>query len=177
MLTFANDLVDYEHKYEFPGFKYQCQMHANLQSRLTSFFKEYELIRLNTTEIGHQSYDQTYFLVLVFFLSTLRFPLFSLFDNSVILYRSMGILLPPVSQVTNTRINLTQHHRNRSLDSALQRIPEVIMQTIDSHIQSDSKISILFLKCGHRLKYHHRMPSQKIFCAQTQFWVRQCAAK
>ncbi|XP_061399468.1 serine-rich adhesin for platelets [Musca vetustissima] len=40
-------------------------------------------------------------------------------------FRSMGILLPPVSQVTNTRINLTQHHRNRSLDSALQRIPEV----------------------------------------------------
>ncbi|KAL7051140.1 hypothetical protein ACKWTF_004350 [Chironomus riparius] len=39
--------------------------------------------------------------------------------------RSMGILLPPVSQVTNTRINMTQHHRNRSLDSALQRIPEV----------------------------------------------------
>lgn len=38
----------------------------------------------------------------------------------------MGILLPPVSQVTNTRINLTQHHRNRSLDSALQRIPEVM---------------------------------------------------
>ncbi|XP_052847880.1 phosphatidylinositol 4-kinase beta isoform X2 [Drosophila gunungcola] len=37
----------------------------------------------------------------------------------------MGILLPPVSQVTNTRINHTQHHRNRSLDSALQRIPEV----------------------------------------------------
>lgn len=37
----------------------------------------------------------------------------------------MGILLPPVSQVTNTRTNLTQHHRNRSLDSALQRIPEV----------------------------------------------------
>uniref|UniRef100_A0A8D8GYE7 Phosphatidylinositol 4-kinase beta n=1 Tax=Culex pipiens TaxID=7175 RepID=A0A8D8GYE7_CULPI len=40
-------------------------------------------------------------------------------------FRSMGILLPPVSQVTNTRINMTQHHRNRSLDSALQRIPEV----------------------------------------------------
>lgn len=46
--------------------------------------------------------------------------LFSLFN-----YRSMGILLPPISQVTNTRINMTQHHRNRSLDSALQRIPEV----------------------------------------------------
>ncbi|KAJ6632702.1 Phosphatidylinositol 4-kinase beta, partial [Pseudolycoriella hygida] len=40
-------------------------------------------------------------------------------------FRSMGILLPPVSQVTNSCINLTQHHRNRSLDSALQRIPEV----------------------------------------------------
>ncbi|XP_035912148.1 phosphatidylinositol 4-kinase beta isoform X2 [Anopheles stephensi] len=40
-------------------------------------------------------------------------------------HRSMGILLPPVSQVTNNRINMTQHHRNRSLDSALQRIPEV----------------------------------------------------
>lgn len=37
----------------------------------------------------------------------------------------MGILLPPVSQVTNNHINHTQHHRNRSLDSALQRIPEV----------------------------------------------------
>ena len=38
--------------------------------------------------------------------------------------RSMGILLPPVSQVT-TVTTLTMHHRNRSLDSALQRIPEV----------------------------------------------------
>lgn len=41
-------------------------------------------------------------------------------------FRSMGIVLPPVSQVTNTRVNLTQHHRNRSLDSALQGIPEVM---------------------------------------------------
>lgn len=39
-------------------------------------------------------------------------------------FRSMGILLPPVSQVT-TVTTLTMHHRNRSLDSALQRIPEV----------------------------------------------------
>ncbi|KAL3280141.1 hypothetical protein HHI36_017642 [Cryptolaemus montrouzieri] len=40
---------------------------------------------------------------------------------------SMGILLPPVTQVTitPTTTNLTLHHRNRSLDSALQRIPEV----------------------------------------------------
>ena len=35
----------------------------------------------------------------------------------------MGILLPPVPQATVTI--LTLHHRNRSLDSALQRIPEV----------------------------------------------------
>lgn len=35
----------------------------------------------------------------------------------------MGILLPPVPQTTGTP--LTMHHRNRSLDSALQRIPEV----------------------------------------------------
>lgn len=38
----------------------------------------------------------------------------------------MGILLPPVAQVTTVANNhLTLHHRNRSLDSALQRIPEV----------------------------------------------------
>lgn len=38
----------------------------------------------------------------------------------------MGILLPPVTQVTTiTNTHLTLHHRNRSLDSALQRIPEV----------------------------------------------------
>lgn len=38
----------------------------------------------------------------------------------------MGILLPPVSQVsTVSSTHLTLHHRNRSLDSALQRIPEV----------------------------------------------------
>lgn len=35
----------------------------------------------------------------------------------------MGIQLPPVPQATAT--TLTLHHRNRSLDSALQRIPEV----------------------------------------------------
>ncbi|GAB0094598.1 uncharacterized protein DMENIID0001_099180 [Sergentomyia squamirostris] len=42
-------------------------------------------------------------------------------------FRSMGILLPPVSQVTKStsRKIVTQHHRNRSLDSVLQRIPEV----------------------------------------------------
>lgn len=38
----------------------------------------------------------------------------------------MGILLPPVTEVTTVNNNhLTMHHRNRSLDSALQRIPEV----------------------------------------------------
>ncbi|XP_044262137.1 phosphatidylinositol 4-kinase beta [Tribolium madens] len=41
-------------------------------------------------------------------------------------FRSMGILLPPVAQITSsTSPHLTLHHRNRSLDSALQRIPEV----------------------------------------------------
>ncbi|XP_050297349.1 phosphatidylinositol 4-kinase beta [Anthonomus grandis grandis] len=41
-------------------------------------------------------------------------------------FRSMGILLPPVTQVTTvTSSHMTLHHRNRSLDSALQKIPEV----------------------------------------------------
>lgn len=41
-------------------------------------------------------------------------------------FRSMGILLPPVTQVaTTTNNHMTLHHRNRSLDSQLQRIPEV----------------------------------------------------
>uniref|UniRef100_A0ABD2X175 Phosphatidylinositol 4-kinase beta n=1 Tax=Trichogramma kaykai TaxID=54128 RepID=A0ABD2X175_9HYME len=42
-------------------------------------------------------------------------------------FRSMGILLPPVPQVTQAQVQttMTLHHRNRSLDSALQRIPEV----------------------------------------------------
>lgn len=40
-------------------------------------------------------------------------------------FRSMGVLLPLVPQASSAHINLTQHHRNRSLDSALQRIPEV----------------------------------------------------
>lgn len=42
---------------------------------------------------------------------------------STIVHRSMGIILPPVSQTNAT--TSTHHHRNRSLDSALQRIPEV----------------------------------------------------
>lgn len=41
-------------------------------------------------------------------------------------FRSMGILLPPVTQVTTiSSSHMTLHHRNRSLDSALQKIPEV----------------------------------------------------
>ncbi|XP_066154654.1 phosphatidylinositol 4-kinase beta isoform X2 [Euwallacea fornicatus] len=41
-------------------------------------------------------------------------------------FRSMGILLPPVAQLTaGPASHLTLHHRNRSLDSALQKIPEV----------------------------------------------------
>lgn len=56
----------------------------------------------------------------------------------------MGILLPPISQVTNTRINLTQHHRNRSLDSALQRIPEVNISLIIL-LFSDIVLSLKYL--------------------------------
>ncbi|KAL1505880.1 hypothetical protein ABEB36_005335 [Hypothenemus hampei] len=38
----------------------------------------------------------------------------------------MGILLPPIAQVTaGPSAHMTHHHRNRSLDSALQKIPEV----------------------------------------------------
>ena len=37
----------------------------------------------------------------------------------------MGIILPPVCQVAPAGPPVTLHHRNRSLDSALQRIPEV----------------------------------------------------
>lgn len=46
------------------------------------------------------------------------------FNENFLACRSMGILLPPISQVTNTT-KVSSHHRNRSLDSVLQRIPEV----------------------------------------------------
>lgn len=65
-------------------------------------------------------------------------------------FRSMGILLPPVSQVTNTRINLTQHHRNRSLDSALQRIPEVNFHPFPSQQHThthNSQLELWFCGC------------------------------
>lgn len=40
-------------------------------------------------------------------------------------FRSMGITLPPVAIVSGLPGPTTLHQRNRSLDSALQRIPEV----------------------------------------------------
>lgn len=40
-------------------------------------------------------------------------------------FRSMGITLPPVAIVSGVPGPTTLHQRNRSLDSALQRIPEV----------------------------------------------------
>lgn len=52
-----------------------------------------------------------------------KIPWLLILTLSIIIPRSMGILLPPVPQATAT--TLTHHHRNRSLDSALQRIPEV----------------------------------------------------
>lgn len=51
-------------------------------------------------------------------------------------FRSMGVLLPPVPQTATAHINLTQHHRNRSLDSALQRIPEVEVSSPTSEPKS-----------------------------------------
>lgn len=86
----------------------------------------------------------------------------------------MGILLPPVSQVTNTRINMTQHHRNRSLDSALQRIPEVSRKSVKKPANFKVHIlriifnawlppfSLLSLFVCCRSKFPRRTPSQKI---------------
>ncbi|XP_057336845.1 phosphatidylinositol 4-kinase beta isoform X1 [Microplitis mediator] len=56
-------------------------------------------------------------------------------------FRSMGILLPPVPQATVT--TLTLHHRNRSLDSALQRIPEVdVTPSPECETAPDSAIKV-----------------------------------
>lgn len=103
----------------------------------------------------------------------------------------MGILLPPVSQVTNTRINLTQHHRNRSLDSALQRIPEVTLILLfffyrffstltyiwHQRIQQTNQKTFIGLILFDRWTYHHQMPNPKTFFAQNQYWVQQCVVK
>lgn len=66
----------------------------------------------------------------------------------------MGIMLPPVSQVTNTRINHTQHHRNRSLDSALQRIPEVSNWTCGFYVSHSHARLILTLGVCVRLSVY-----------------------
>lgn len=78
-------------------------------------------------------------------------------------FRSMGILLPPVSQVTKStsRKIVTQHHRNRSLDSVLQRIPEV--SDFHFHFLSGGKL----IKFALNPKYYDKLlkllnQSQKI---------------
>lgn len=104
--------------------------------------------------------------------------LFNYFDYT--LCRSMGILLPPVSQVTNTRINLTQHHRNRSLDSALQRIPEVNFLFLSTNLMFEIifiDLNLIIFIVLIRWKSHHQMLSRRIFFAQTRFWEQQCALK
>lgn len=72
----------------------------------------------------------------------------------------MGILLPPVSQVTNTRINLTQHHRNRSLDSALQRIPEVSRYNIKQMKLRTMKNKKCQKRLHRRLNEHEPVPQE-----------------
>lgn len=65
-------------------------------------------------------------------------------------FRSMGILLPPVAQIT------TMHQRNRSLDSALQRIPEVDVTPspeCEYPSSSSSKLIFVFLKKKMFIKY------------------------
>lgn len=64
----------------------------------------------------------------------------------------MGILLPPISQVTNTRINMTQHHRNRSLDSALQRIPEVRKLLINKKMSCPCQRILIILSRFNKIK-------------------------
>lgn len=60
----------------------------------------------------------------------------------------MGILLPPVTQVSlATSTPLTLHHRNRSLDSALQRIPEV-----DVTPSPDGETQVTLTSCPDRPK-------------------------
>lgn len=67
-----------------------------------------------------------HFLIISFYIYHLVICVKVIIYNRFYCYRSMGILLPPVAQVSlATSTPLTLHHRNRSLDSALQRIPEV----------------------------------------------------
>lgn len=86
----------------------------------------------------------------------------------------MGILLPPVSQVTNTRINLTQHHRNRSLDSALQRIPEVSIKDLNYkkfNIKLHCAFCIVFSYFLYIFLY--RKMRQECVCVKFIFFFKQ----
>ncbi|CAG9858590.1 unnamed protein product [Phyllotreta striolata] len=70
-------------------------------------------------------------------------------------FRSMGILLPPVTQVTTLATNpLTHHHRNRSLDSALQRIPEV-----DVTPSPECETAVNAMMCASSAAVDQRPPS------------------
>lgn len=81
----------------------------------------------------------------------------------------MGILLPPVSQVTNTRINLTQHHRNRSLDSALQRIPEVSSFLL-------SILNIVLNKCATQVEVSSpNAESENTLCTNSILGTTMCS--
>lgn len=77
----------------------------------------------------------------------------------------MGILLPPVSQITTT------HHRNRSLDSALQRIPEVDI-TPSPECEGDLRVpgvkSNLALSDNNPLKLSPVLDKSLVPCSKQQ---------
>ncbi|XP_018323241.1 phosphatidylinositol 4-kinase beta isoform X2 [Agrilus planipennis] len=64
--------------------------------------------------------------------------------------RCMGIVLPPVTQVTAaSSIHLTLHHRNRSLDSALQKIPELDTTPTSEQVKSSELYPIFQTKASN----------------------------
>lgn len=80
-------------------------------------------------------------------------------------FRSMGVLLPPVPQTASAHINLTQHHRNRSLDSALQRIPEVEVASPTSEPKHSALCKNAFLSTGMCGKGHGQASPINSMCS------------
>lgn len=73
----------------------------------------------------------------------------------------MGIQLPPVPQVTTVaNTHHTHHHRNRSLDSALQRIPEVDI-TPSPECESVVCNDILSTTDAYIVQHHQKHPVPK----------------
>lgn len=78
----------------------------------------------------------------------------------------MGILLPPVTQVTTSTTNaLTLHHRNRSLDSALQRIPEV---DITPSPECETVVTSILSSTGSTTTANHTDPTRPVSAPSKQ---------